>query len=321
MTYDDKMLSILKDIKENLDIKIALCHQWDDGFWGTFDHVCPSWMLCAKEPSLRFYKHRAVLIDNQPVNVLATISLGMCSIVDKVDLLRRRGLAYLRRNAGKLHSTTAEGHIIEESFAQLLRTGDRSLVDLKRPPGLWNFFSGKQLYPNDMYTTTLGLVAMEYEPGMANLVLDEIPNYVNEDGIVEIKLDRECTQLRGLNALVAFHNYDRGYELPQTLEWIEDILLLYYMARLLAHSKDSTLKERLQDPLKVRLMERVGVSDEALFLGMRLLMLGIKNHPDREQLADLQQENGGWEQSRKRLGIGDCDCVCCEGSSGGTVNR
>lgn len=120
-----------------------------------------------------------------------------------------------------------------------------------------------------------------------------------------------------LNTLVAFGKYGRGNELPETLSWIEQILLhrayiygtryypspewfLYYMSRLLTHAKDPALNERFGALLKSRLVERVGAAGDAFCLGMRLLAchsLGIHNHPDRERLASIQQADGGWEPS------------------------
>lgn len=120
-----------------------------------------------------------------------------------------------------------------------------------------------------------------------------------------------------LNVLTAFYKYGRGYELPQTLDWIQNILLnrayihgtryyqspewfLYYATRLLAYSKDPSLKERLEAPLRTRLIERIGVNGDAFCLGMRLLAcnsLGIENTPDKEQLASMQQADGGWKPS------------------------
>lgn len=72
------------------------------------------------------------------------------------------------------------------------------------------------------------------------------------------------------------------------------------MSRLLSYSSDSGLKERLEAPLRKRLIERIGVSGDAICLGMRLLAcnsLGIENSPDKERLANMQQPDGGWEPS------------------------
>lgn len=101
------------------------------------------------------------------------------------------------------------------------------------------------------------------------------------------------------------------------MEWIYNILLnrayingtryypnaewfLYYVTRLLGVSNDPTLQERFEAPLRKRVAERVGADGDACCLGMRVLAcnyLGIENHPDRQKLADMQLEDGGWEAS------------------------
>lgn len=120
-----------------------------------------------------------------------------------------------------------------------------------------------------------------------------------------------------MNVLIAFYIYDRGYELPQTLDWIHSILIhrayidgtryystaewfLYYLSRLLARSTDPLLHERLGPALRTRITERIGVNGDAVCLGMRLLTcnsLKIENFQDRERLAEMQCQDGGWEAS------------------------
>ena len=100
-----------------------------------------------------------------------------------------------------------------------------------------------------------------------------------------------------LNALTAFHIHGRGYELPETLDWIVNILLkrayiygtryytnaewfLYYLTRLLRGTKDQALREKLEAPLRARHVERIGVDGDAFCLSMQLVAcntLGIKN--------------------------------------------
>ncbi|OOQ89910.1 HAD-like protein [Penicillium brasilianum] len=360
LTYDENMLSIFKEIKQTPGVTIALVsnisepeyqalrRRWDNSFWSTFDYIFTSWMLGVRKPSLRFYQHvlratsaaprKTLFIDDQPDNVLAAMSLGMHGIVGTIDLSRalknfvgdpiERGLAFLRENAGKLYSTTIEGDSIDENYAQLLIlevTKDESLVDLRRPPRLWNFFSGKpkytsQVYPDDMDTTALALVVLNYEASLAHSILDDVLNYVDEEGLVQVYTDKSRPRVDAiiaLNVLTAFYKYGRGYELPRTLDWIQNILLnrayihgtryyqspewfLYYATRLLVSSKDPSLKERLEAPLRTRLIERIGVNGDAFCLGMRLLAcnsLGIENAPDKEQLASMQQSDGGWKPS------------------------
>ncbi|CAG8251042.1 unnamed protein product [Penicillium salamii] len=364
LTYDEKMLSLFKEIKQIPGVNIhlvsniseseykALRRRWDDSFWSTFDGIYTSWMLGVRKPSLSFYQNvlratraaqqETLFIDDQPENVLAAMSLGMRGIVGIDDLARilknvtgdpiERGLAFLEKYARKHYSTTVGGDDIDENYAQLLileTTKNENLVDINRPPRLWNFFSGKpkytsQVYPDDMDTTALALVVLDYEAEVAHSILDEMLNHVNDEGLVQIYTDKSRPRVDAiiaLNVLVAFFKYGRGYELPRTLDWIQNILLnrayihgtryyqspewfLYYTTRLLTYSNDPSLKERLEAPLRTRVRERIGVNGDAFCLGMRLMscnFLGIENIADKEQLRSMQQEDGGWAASAMYL--------------------
>ncbi|KAL4944607.1 hypothetical protein BDV06DRAFT_232858 [Aspergillus oleicola] len=338
-TYDDAMLAVLKAIKQTPGVSIALASnisaadyhalqtRWDGAFWSTFDYVLISAKLGVRKPSLKFYRHvlaatgstpeRTYVVDDRPENILAALSLGMRGTTSTLNLSRRlinfagnpieRGMAYLRQNVGET------GDSLTPPFC------------LNHPPRLWNFFSGKpkftsKTYPEDLDTTSLALVAMEYDAETANPILDEMLKYVDEDGFVQAYTDKTRPRVDAviaLNVLVAFHTYDRGHELPQTLDWIYNILIhrayingtryyphaewfLYYVARLLSKSKDPALHDRLTAPLKTRLVERIGVEGDAFCLATRLLacnLLGVENHPDRERLKEVQMEDGGWEAS------------------------
>ncbi|KAL2815868.1 HAD-like protein [Aspergillus cavernicola] len=367
-TYDKEMLSVFRAIKQAPGVEIALVSNiskmdyqalrqvFDEAFWNTFDHIFTSSMLGIRKPSLRFYRHvlratrsapqNAFIVDDRPENVLAARSIGIRGTASLFDLSRRlnnlvgnpveRGMVFLRQRAGELHSTTQEGVIIEENYAPLLIlevTKDWSLVNLKRPPRMWNFFSGTPkyttgVYPDDLDTTSLALTTIKYDTDTAHSILDEMLEYVDEDGFVQIYVDKSRPRVDAviaLNVLVAFYMYERGYELPQTLDWMHNILLnrayidgtryypnaewfLYYLTRLLGQSNDPILHERLEKPLKARVIERIGVDGDAFCLGMRLLAcqsLGIENNLDRERLASLQQEDGGWEASCMYLFPGD----------------
>jgi hypothetical protein len=68
----------------------------------------------------------------------------------------------------------------------------RSLVTLKQPPRLWNFFSGTpkyttKVYPDDLDTTSLALSTLHYEQDLAHSILDEMLDYVDEDGFVQVR--------------------------------------------------------------------------------------------------------------------------------------
>ncbi|KAK9850940.1 HAD-like protein [Penicillium brevicompactum] len=364
LTYDENMLSLFKEIKQIPGVALylvsniseqeyqALRSRWDDSFWNTFDGIFASWMLGVRKPSLSFYRnvlaatraapHQTIFIDDQPENVLAAMSLGMRGVVGVENLAQKlknltgdpiqRGLAFLKKHAGKHYSSTVGDDDIDENYAQLLileTTNNESLVDINRPPRLWNFFSGKpkytsQVYPDDMDTTALGLVVLDYETEVAHSILDEMLNYVNEEGLVQIYTDKSRPRVDAiiaLNVLVAFYKYGRGFELARTMDWIQNILLnrayiygtryyqspewfLYYTTRLLAYSDDPSLKERLEAPLKTRVLERIGADGDAFCLGMRLLscnFLGIENATDKEKLKSMQEEDGGWAASAMYL--------------------
>ncbi|KAL4984140.1 HAD-like protein [Aspergillus falconensis] len=367
-TYDKEMLGVFKSIKKARGVEIALVSNisemdyqalrriFDGSFWSTFDYIFTSASLGVRKPSLQFYRHvlratRAIpqntfIVDDRPENILAARSIGMRGTADLFDLSRRlanlvgnpieRGMVFLRQYAGVFHSTTQEGEIIEENYAPLLileATKDWSLVNLKRPPRLWNFFSGSpkfttRVYPDDLDTTSLALTTIKYDTDVAHSILDEMLDYVDEDGFVQAYFDKSRPRVDAviaLNVLVAFYMYGRGYELPQTLDWIYHILLnrayvdgtryypnaewfLYYLTRLLRVSNDPALRERLEAPLRLRVIERIGADGDAFCLAMRLLacqFLGIENHRDRDRLADMQQEDGGWEASCMYLFPGD----------------
>jgi hypothetical protein len=181
---------------------------------------------------------------------------------------------------------------------------------------------------------------MPPDPAIVHSILDEMHDYMDEDGNVQVRFDGpicQCTSRRAntipqtyfdksrprvdavvaLNVLTLFHKYGRGHELPDTMEWIYNILLnrayvkgtryypnaewfLYYLTRLIRVSNDPTLKERIEPPLRKRVAERIGAAGDACCLGMRVLAcnyLGIDNYPDRQKLGSMQQQDGGWEAS------------------------
>ncbi|KAL2826538.1 HAD-like protein [Aspergillus pseudoustus] len=362
VNYDRDLAAAFRAIRRTSQVRIflvsnissndyqALRERWDDEFWSLFDDVFTSSMLGVRKPSPRFYTHvlRATrsnpqtifTIDDNPENVLMAISVGMRGTSCIADLPRtlanitsdpvERGIAFLKRNAGRFPSVTQDGAEIEENYAPLLileALQQRSLVDLKFPPRLWNFFSGPpryttETYPEDLDTTSLGLAAMSYDPDLAHSILDEMLTYVDEDGFVQAYTDRTRPRIDAvisLNVLVAFTLYNRTYELPETLAWITSILLtrayiggtryypnaewfLYYVTRLLAASEghDAALDERLFAPLRVRVAERVGAPGDAFALGMRIAAceyVGVECAVDREALAAMQMEDGGWPAS------------------------
>lgn len=151
LKYDENMLSLFKEIKQIPGVALylvsniseqeyqALRSRWDDSFWDTFDGIFASWMLGVRKPSLSFYRkvlastrappHQTIFIDDQPENVLAAMSLGMCGVVGVENLAQKlknltgdpiqRGLAFLKKHAGK-HYSTVGGEDVDENYAQLL---------------------------------------------------------------------------------------------------------------------------------------------------------------------------------------------------------
>ncbi|KAJ5921060.1 HAD-like protein [Penicillium verhagenii] len=359
ITYDQEMTSAFRNIKESgariflvsnisKEDYAALQRLWGKEFWSIFDGVFTSSALGVRKPNLRFYRlvlratkavpHLTFLVDDRPENVLAALSVGMKGTFDTSGLYRtvtnflgdpvERGLSFLRQQGGNFPTTTQYGEEIEENYAPLLILdvlNDQSLAKIEAPPRLWNFFSGPPRfttvsYPEDLDTTSLGLCVLPPDTETINSILDEMHDYIDEDGNIQAYYDKSRPRtdaVINLNVLILFHKYGRGHELPQTMGWIYDILLhrayiqgtryypnaewfLYYMTRLLRVSTDPTLSEKIKSLLRTRVAERIGASGDAYCLAMRVIAckhLGIENHPDRQKLAEMQLEDGGWEAS------------------------
>ncbi|KAJ5513150.1 HAD-superfamily hydrolase subfamily IA variant 3 [Penicillium fimorum] len=299
---------------------MALQQLWGKYFWSLFDHCFPSATVGTRKPSMRFYRHmlrasgavpqNTIFVDDRAENVLAASALGIKGILftDGENLIQslmnmtgdpvERGQAFLQASAGQHPSTTDQGEVVEENYSLLLildTTGDSSLVSLSRPPRFWNFFTGAasfttETYPDDLDTTSLALASMSYEPSVVHSMLDEMLNNVDEDGLLNFYLDTSRPRVDAvvcLNILTVFCMYKRGHQLPETLNWIYDILLnraymngtryyttpewfLYYMDRLLSRSNDQILRDRFESLLRTRVIERIGAEGDALCLAMRL---------------------------------------------------
>lgn len=46
-----------------------------------------------------------------------------------------------------------------------------------------------------MDTTALALIAIDYEPAIADVILDEMLSYVDDDGLVQVFSGSPCTTL------------------------------------------------------------------------------------------------------------------------------
>ena len=59
---------------------------------------------------------------------------------------------------------------------------------LTEPPRYWNYFQGKGIlthekFPDDLDTTSLGLVTMKPPKGHVHSIMDEMLTYLNDDGL------------------------------------------------------------------------------------------------------------------------------------------
>ena len=117
---------------------MALSSDWTS----IFDRVFPSALVGERKPHLGCYRkviseanldpQLTVFVDDKLDNVASARSLGMHGIIfdDQANVFRqlrnifgdpvRRGLEYLRKNAGKLESVTSAGAVFEENFTQLI---------------------------------------------------------------------------------------------------------------------------------------------------------------------------------------------------------
>ncbi|KAG1749471.1 HAD-like domain-containing protein [Suillus lakei] len=184
--------------------------------WALFDDIFTSAGVGERKPNLSFYKavlsstgadpSRTIFVDDKMENVLSARSLGMRGIVfeDHHQVVRtlynllgdpvERGRQYLTLNAKKLLSITNNGISLRENFSQLLileATDNQNLVNLTDTPHTWNFFQGKPLltteeYPFDLDTTSLGLTLMGSPEDVAHSVMDDMLDYIDDDGIIQV---------------------------------------------------------------------------------------------------------------------------------------
>lgn len=316
--------------------------------WSLFDGIFTSADVGERKPNLGFYKavisstgadpSRTIFVDDKMVNVLSARSLGMRGIIfdDTREVIRmlynllgdpvERGRQYLTMNAKKLISVTDNGILLRENFAQLLileATDNRSLINLTDTHRTWNFFQGKPLltteeFPFDLDTTSLGLTVMGSPEDVAHSVMDDMLDYIDDDGIIQTYFDHRRPRVDPVvcvNALTLFYYYGRGHQLDRTLHWIHEVLLhrayldgtryyatpecfLYFLGRLLEISSDVYLAVYIKPLLIERVRERIGADGDALALSMRLRLcayLGLHNDVDLRTLLPLQCEDGGWE--------------------------
>ena len=118
-----------------------------------------------------------------------------------------------------------------------------------------------------------------------------------------------------MNVLSLFYEHGRGHQLPQTLDWVHEVLLyrayhggsryymspdcfLYFMSRLLKRADDPAVQARLRPLFVERLNERIGAEGDSMDLAFRILAavsVGIECQRDLERLVAAQCADGGWE--------------------------
>ncbi|KAK0201388.1 HAD-like domain-containing protein [Desarmillaria ectypa] len=317
--------------------------------WSIFDGIFTSFAAGTRKPELKFYRYaiakasldpsRTIFIDDKLENVLSARSQGLHGILYResnelkqslLTLFRdpiQRGQRFLKENAGHLASMCG-GIAIQENFAQLLileMTNDRSLVgsDIAEKEGKWNFFRGNgQLttteFPYDLDTTSLGLTVVRARVKVAASIMDEMLNYINEDGIVQTYFDHDRPRVDPVvcvNVLHLFYSYGRGGEMSETLQWVYEVLLhrayvqgsryyqtaecfLFFLYRFISSCDDPVVHSRLYPLLKERVTERIGAAGDGLALAMRLIVChftGVRNDIDLQSLRASQWEDGGWD--------------------------
>ncbi|KAI1784097.1 HAD-like domain-containing protein [Ganoderma leucocontextum] len=318
--------------------------------WSIFDAVFASHELDIRLPNPGFFKrvlakeewkiepHDTVFVGHDSDDVVTARSFGMHGVLlaDFKEARRelrnivgdpvKRGWEYLRANAGKLAcDADRPGVSIMENFGQLLileATGDRSLVQLTEPPRYWNYFQGKGIlthekFPDDLDTTSLGLVTLKPSKEHCNSLMDEMLTLLTEDGLPYTYFDRDMPRLDpvvAVNVLHLFYTHGRGHELPGALEFVHSLLqnrayidgtryyfrecVLYFIARLLEASDDRHLHETLEDLLRERVQELIGAPGDAIALAFRVATcasVGVRNEIDMRNLLPMQCEDGGWE--------------------------
>ncbi|KAI0823367.1 HAD-like protein [Trametes gibbosa] len=319
----------------------------DSKWTSVFDRVFPSALVGERKPHLGAFRqvlsemnldpHTTVFVDDKLDNVVSARSLGMHGVVfDSQDnvfrMLRNifgdpihRGRDYLRQHAGRLETSTDAGVVFEENFTQLIiyeLTNDKSLITTSNCARTWNFFRGKPLFsasfPDDMDTTSVALTVLRLDHALVNSVLDEMLKYVDADGIMQTYFDHTRPRMDPfvcVNVLSLFHEQGRGHELPNTLEWVHEVLLhrayiggsryylsadcfLFFMSRLLQRITDPSVLGRFRPLFIERVRERVGATGDSIDLAFRIIAastVGIQCPRDLESLLAAQCEDGGWD--------------------------
>ncbi|KAG6884533.1 hypothetical protein C0992_006121 [Termitomyces sp. T32_za158] len=315
-----------------------------------FDHTFTSASARQRKPNVGFFKYvfersgidpsRTIFVDDKMENVLTARSFGMHGILfdDESKVIRNlknlcydpvlRGKQFLTSRKKALTSVTSNNAEFMENFSQLLillATGDESLVDFTMvSPGLFNFFQGRglfttEVYPNDLDTTSVGLtVSTHVDAQTKHKIMDEMLHYRDSDGIIQVYFDHDRPRMDPIvcvNVLDLFYQNGRGHQLPETLEWVEQVLknrayisgsyyyvgadhFLFFLSRLLQHSVE--VRERLEPIFKERIMERFGTQGDSLSLALRIIaatVVDLVDERDFKSLLSMQCEDGSWGNS------------------------
>lgn len=118
-----------------------------------------------------------------------------------------------------------------------------------------------------------------------------------------------------VNVLTLFYQNGRGHEIPETLNWVEQVLtnrayiygtyyyigadqFLFFLSRLLEASGE--VRQRFNLVFKKRVKERFGIETDSLAIASRILAgtaVGLVHDRDVQTLLSQQREDGSWRNS------------------------
>ncbi|KAK7458292.1 hypothetical protein Landi51_01115 [Colletotrichum acutatum] len=249
-----------------------------------------------------------------------------------------RGKSWLRAHAKDMWCVSNTGVEIREQFQQLLLlhwTNDWGLVDIAQlnpPSGQWNCFSygppvlTTEVFPEDLDTTSIALLTLDVDFDVKQKAMDNIFQFLNPDGLAYCYFDPGRPRLDpfiSANVLRVFYASGRGNQLQPALHFMEDMLrtgafehgtryyhlpdfLLYYLSELCSKNPDADELESLRQLLCQRLKARMGSTNDASSVGLRLLAsnnMRLTNTPDIKVLLDLQRSDGSWMGYLYRYGF------------------
>ncbi|KAL8719180.1 MAG: hypothetical protein Q9225_003781 [Loekoesia sp. 1 TL-2023] len=187
-----------------------------------------------------------------------------------------------------------------------------------------------------MDTTSLAISILNRPSHVANLVMDKMLQYRTPDGLMQTfftDFKNRVDPVVCCNVLSLFYQYRRGYQLSETLNWVQQFLqrrayiygtsfypvpeaFLFFLSRLLLRLKNcrAWVYSPMRSLLVERLEERIGVPVDAASLAMRLIIcdqVGIRDVQGLRELLSMQEADGGWEMgslyhyASKKLRLGN----------------